>query len=167
MNHDEKTRFIEQLYLSEYENLLLYAKKIIGDPDLALESVQETFVVALLNQDDLIVSPRPIGWLMKTLQYIMKNTKRSETKVALTLNKLYAEAGSVQYEQNLDIFIKYRGIISDDDLIIVIKHYCEGCGHVDIAKELNISTGACKMRISRAIKRLSQEIKKEEFLVLK
>lgn len=46
--------FLRELFQTEYLNLYRYAFRLIGEEELAGDIVQETFMMALLRQDQLL-----------------------------------------------------------------------------------------------------------------
>ena len=52
-----------------------------------------------------------------------------------------------------------KKILSDDTYYLLVKKYVEGCSVEELAKQLNITDGACKMRLKRAKKEARKRIK--------
>ena len=52
-----------------------------------------------------------------------------------------------------------KKILSDDTYYLLVKKYVEGYSVEELAKQLNITDGACKMRLKRAKKEARKKIK--------
>lgn len=153
-----RIEFFDELCIKEYDSLLRYATKLLKNREAAEDAVQETFFIAHKRIDRLMASPRPGGWLTKTLVFVIKNTLRNESHVKDLLSQLCADAITTQNTLDLNVFDKYRGIINDNDLKMVIMFCCEGYRHAEIAAQFGLAEGTCRQRISRAIKRLGERI---------
>ena len=79
-NNAENNRMIEDLYIDMYPILLRYATNSLRNPHLAEEAVQETFRIACAKYVQLMESPNRQGWLTNALKYVIRNTRRSQTK---------------------------------------------------------------------------------------
>lgn len=74
------SEWIAQLYNSEYQGLIDYAKYIVFDKNFAEDSVQEVFAIAAEKISDLRSSEKPVGWLYRTLQNVVYNKNREIIK---------------------------------------------------------------------------------------
>ena len=58
--------------------------------------------------------------------------------------------GSEGYRDELDPAIQYRGLVSDEELQLLLRYYLEGRSRKELARELGIDIEACGKRIQRA-----------------
>ena len=72
---------IAQLYTLMYERMLSYAKVVLLDHGLAEEAVQNTFCIACMKPNEVSASNNPNGWLMVTLQNVIRNMKRERASM--------------------------------------------------------------------------------------
>ncbi len=85
MEAKKHMELIAHLYAEMFSKLLRLAMVAGYNKDDAYELVQETFVVAIRNIDNLIKSDNREGWLTITLRNLIKNNKRDRAKVPTTL----------------------------------------------------------------------------------
>lgn len=52
-----------------------------------------------------------------------------------------------------------KKLLSDSDYFLLVKKYVEGYSIEELAKQLNITDGACKMRLKRAKKEARKKLK--------
>lgn len=60
---------IEKLYKEMYPALYAYALRVLKNPALAEEAIQDAFCIACEKRDRVLSNPRPQGWIMTTLKY--------------------------------------------------------------------------------------------------
>ena len=68
--------FLHHLYQTQYDKLSRVAYRMMGDLDSAQDLVQQVFLLDLVRQSDISVHPTPEGWLMVTLNNLIKNERR-------------------------------------------------------------------------------------------
>lgn len=154
---------IEQLYREMYEALYSYAKKALENPSLADESVQETFCIVCAKKEELLRSSNPKGWIMKTLKYVIQNTKRQRIKLKklaiLSLNSEESSLLTTYDEENVDVLYGDESPREDFQLfkLIALKDYTMK----EAADEFGISVEACKKRVQRMRKHLRKKVSRE------
>ena len=73
---DERERFLNDLFDTEYEKLFTYCLKRLYDEQTAEDCVGEVFFRAYDSIDKLMDHPNPTGWLFKTAQLVLKEMIR-------------------------------------------------------------------------------------------
>ena len=154
---DDKDKFLNQLVIDNYQNMVNFASAFFSNRDIAEDAVQETFVVALRKIDILMKSPNPAGWLMNTLKNINGDIYRQRKRLANIFTKLEDIHPSIESVNNFRF--EYEGIIDKDELVLLFWIYCDGLSYQEAADILDISLDACKKRIQRAKLRFKQAIK--------
>lgn len=148
---------IHRLFVEEYAAMRTCAYCALGDWGLAETAVQETFVVALRFREKLTACEKPAGWLYKALRYTIKHIERDRNLLLMRtvpLDELHRQEPARQDEHSLlDEELK-----ADGDLQLLAKVYCGGYSIREVAQELGISVGACKMRLRRAKDRLRKKL---------
>lgn len=144
----ERDERFAQMYMDNYGAMLKYAVAALKNEEQAQDAVQQAFLVAYERSDRLMVSPQPRGWLFKTLKNVIGNYFKKKER----LEKLTWAAESYAVDEE-DVFIKYRGIISDEELELLVSIYCDGVSYAEAARARNISLSALKKRVQRALKR--------------
>ena len=67
---------ITTLYQEMYGRMIAYASSVLGDRSLAEEAVQDTFCIFCVKAETTLRYENPQGWLMRTLQNVMRNMQR-------------------------------------------------------------------------------------------
>ena len=62
----------------------------------------------------------------------------------------------------IDPRLEYEGIISKNDLDLLIWIYCDEMSYQEVADKLSISLSACKKQIQRAKQKFQQAIEEDE-----
>ena len=81
---------ITTLYRNMYGRMVAYASSVLGDQSLAEEAVQDTFCIFCTKAEVTLAHENPQGWLMLTLQNVMRNMQRHRA----IMNRLMHHAGS-------------------------------------------------------------------------
>ena len=160
MQYDEQ--FFNKLYTDSYVLLKKYVFSKI-DSNEAEDILQETYYQAYRNVNILKEHPNPTGWLMLTCKNILKKHIAKNKK---ELDKTYIGA-TEDLINNMPAVDDYdwvymeelKKILSDDTYYLLVKKYVEGYSVEELAKQLNITDGACKMRLKRAKKEARKKIK--------
>lgn len=158
----EEQEFMDKLYLemSVEKALFRYANKFIIDKSFVDDVIQETFLIACMKIDKLVASPNSKGYIM----YILENSIRNFNRVRNNIIKMLADVSiedwleyhsdSVEQEDDLDLL--YGDLVKYKEYEILKKFAVEDKSVAVIAKELNISENACKLRIFKAKKKLKK-----------
>lgn len=154
MNAEEKA-FVEKLYIETAQLLLGYARRLLGDRDLAEEAVQDAFRVACSRADVLMASANPQGWMMNTVKNVSRNIVRSRARSAAFLAKMQLEEKAYSEPQDIrDPDLLYENLKDDEDYLLLKRLSEPGATIASVAAELGIGVSACSKRIQRARKRL-------------
>ena len=152
----EEGAVLEKLYREQYEHFFKTAASLLGSEHLAYDIVQDTFADAAKNIDQLMSSPRPGGWLYKTMCNLILHAKRMRNRL-LTKN--------ISLEDIPELVTGEEGIkinefdMENKDVQLLVRYYVFGYSINEIAEELKISVPAAKMRIIRAKERLKKDPK--------
>ena len=153
---EQQNKTIEQMYLSLYVKMLIYAKATLRDEALAEEAVQEAFRIACMRPEVLCESPNPGGWLLNTLKNVMKNICRSRERAERMLCAITeAEAGFSL--DSVKVETAYADLSHTDEFRL-IRGIADGKSILKLAKERNITVEACKKRVQRAREYLLKKI---------
>lgn len=150
-----KKAFLEDLFLKNYAAMESYAARFFQNRDIAQDVVQETFLIAQIKLDTLMASPAPRGWLFNTLKNVIGNTYRQQKRLR-QLVPLGDRDRSGPLELPLET--KYGALISEEDLRLLIRIYCDGWHYAEAAEQLGISLAACKKRVQRAKGKLKKAL---------
>ena len=156
----EQSDRIEAIYLEMYELLLLYGRKILSDPSLAEEAIQETFRIACTKPEALLSSPNPKGWVITTLKHTIQNINRAGNSSHLLLKQYIALQGdgAGYAEDRLSLDVAYGNLARSEEFQLIREMAVEGRSHLEMAEARGISVAACKKRVQRAKEFLRRKI---------
>lgn len=157
----DKEQYFNQLYTETYLLLKRYVSSKISSNE-SEDILQETYYQAYKNLNTLISHPNPTGWLMVTCKNII-NKHIAKNKKLLENTYMGAEDSilNISTTDNYDSLYmnELKKILSDDTYFLLAKKYVEGYSIEELAHQLNITDGACKMRLKRAKKEARKKIK--------
>ena len=148
------TQYDEQFFNKLYTESFVLLKKYVFskiDSNESEDILQETYYQAYRNVNILKEHPNPIGWLILTCKNIL-NKHIAKNKKELDKTYIVATEDLINMEE-------LKKILSDDTYYLLVKKYVEGYSVEELAKQLNITDGACKMRLKRAKKEARKKIK--------
>ena len=130
-----------------------------GDPQLAEELVQETFLTACKKADIVCSHEKPLAWLYQTLQYLtMKETSKachSREQSSEELQDIAASDDPPAFHEILP-----RTLTTEERRILILR-FEHRLSHREIAEALGISEVACRKQVSRALQKCRISIKRE------
>ena len=142
----------DRMYRSLYYYVLAHCERGCDVEDI----LQETFQEAHIHIRQMRDSVNPEGYLMNILKFKIlkwKDRQKKEWKENAALQKL---AFNRIPEDRKEIWDFCRCYLKEKDYRIIRCRYCEGMPIADIAAEMGISEGACKMRIKRSLVKLKK-----------
>lgn len=150
---------LEQMYREMYPTLYAYALRILKDHALAEEAIQDTFCIACTKREQVLSNPKPQGWIMLTLKYVMQNMLRTQRQLQRLLFLTAGEEQPVESPELLDVDVLFGNVSDSEDFRLLKRVALEQCTMVELAQDLGISVEACKKRVQRARKRLQKKLK--------
>ncbi len=161
-----QNRFLEELFRSYYNNLLIYANTCLGNPAVAEDMVQDTFHEAANQISKLMEHPYPDRWLIKTLKFKIRNYTRSQSRQMKYLVDCMdftacpsgdsVEDSVINGEQQPP-FQRIRNTIQEDELRFLIDATLNKYSHYQLAAKYGITVWASAKRLSRIREKLSRE----------
>lgn len=142
---------LQMLYGALHDKMLKVAYRMVGNIESAEDLVQDTFLLALFRQEDLLRHPLPEGWLMRTLHNLALNERRYLARhPSVPLDTLLHIPEEPQ-AASLDEMLPKE--LSEQDRKILIWRFEENLDYNEIADCLGISPVSCRSRVSRAVSR--------------
>ena len=143
--------FLTQLYREEYPALYRVAYRLMGSRDDAQDMIQKTFLLAISQQEELSRHPNPGGWLVVTLNNLVKNERRRmshQMEISLEdVSQFPAQEPGMPFQESLP-----SGLSWEEQQFLSWKFELE-LDHREIARRLGISPEACRTRLSRLLKK--------------
>lgn len=143
----------------------LVAKSVVGSPDEADDVCQEAFLAALRHIDQCRHPDRFRGWLLTIVRNRAINMVVSESRKATISMEIAGDrAGSENPHADLErkeLQFKLHGMaqtlpVSQERVFRL--HDVEGWSYGEIAEELGISYGACRVHLHTARKRMRAKL---------
>lgn len=149
LSAEVRNELVASLYRKHVKQLVEMAKRSGCSKDYAEDVVQEVFQVAIEKAEDLKVSKNQMGWLVLTLRNVIGTNYR-----AMKYARRYIEENQIlhprAYEDHLEPNTLFTGLVSEEELSILIQFCLNGMPIKEIAKDLGIGVETCKKRIQRA-----------------
>ena len=155
----EQKEIIGQLMRQHAPLMVQLTFRRTGDPQLAEELVQETFLTACKKADIVCSHEKPQAWLYQTLQYptikeITRACHRREQS-SEDLQDLGAADDPPSFHEILP-----RNLTTEEQRILILR-FEHRLSHREIAEALGISEVACRKQVSRALQKCRISIKRE------
>lgn len=156
MSADDQ-EYLKGLFLANYAALMKYAQTVCKGASCE-DFVQETFLIASTKAGAVRESPNPAGWLMRTLQNVLKKALSKSAPIS------FEDGMSCQKESYEPAFEGFtllsetcRRYLSEEDWELLYKK-SQGYTSKELAEEYNLRESACKMRLSRARSMLREKL---------
>lgn len=157
-----KNDLITQLYFEYRMQLIRIAYNLTKDPEAAEDLVQQTFLLATFYKKRLATHPEPGAWLTKALKYLGKKRWRQiDTRKEIALDEAW---GLAEKEPDFPFVAILPKNLTKTERDILIWRFEEGLSHQEIAEKLNIEEGACRMRLSRILKKCKKQFEKDTYM---
>jgi len=158
----DRTAF-RQLVLEHSHSMFRLAWRLSGDENAAEDIVQEAFIKAWRKLDEFRMDASFKSWLHRitvntAMDYLRKHVRRRQFETAEPEWERMDLAGELpDTGTQIDIGRQTRTAMLDlseaERTALLLKHY-EGHSIEEVARIMDISTGACKQNIFRAVKKM-------------
>jgi RNA polymerase sigma factor (sigma-70 family) len=149
------------LYEANYSRLVGYALRRTSDREEAADLVAETFLVAWRNRDRVPNGDEARYWLYAAARRVLANRRRAQERRERLPERLSYELDvTPRYpsDGDLPIIASAFARLSPDDRNILGLVGWEGLRMAEIARVLDCSVGAARLRTFRARRRLAHEL---------
>ncbi len=157
----ERDKFLTELFRVEYTDLVRKAYRLTGSTEAAEDLLQEAFLLATVRYPELREHPSPRAWLSVTLYHLAGNYWRlAENIREVPLENILAlPAGELitPLSESLP-----RGLTEEERRILIWRFEAR-LDYRDISSKLGVPVGACRMRVSRAVKKCAKLMDCEKF----
>lgn len=147
----ENSEKLEYYFHCWYSLLYEYAMRIFHNHHVAEELVQDTFLIACKNMDQIERNDNPKKWFFCTIRNLMRNVYRKDAAI----NKYRADIpeddtliGSTGEEVSFQAM--YTDLLGKEDFELLNLVVLHGESIQNAAEQLGISVEACKKRVQRA-----------------
>ncbi|GAA5202047.1 RNA polymerase sigma factor [Rugosimonospora acidiphila] len=156
---DPAARF-ETLYRLCYEDLLRYALRRTGRPEIAADVVADTFLVAWRRLAD-IPAEQPRAWLFGVARNVLANQYRAERRgvdLAARLRTELSDATVVQPDAPAEVSAAFRTLSETDQELLRLVAW-EGLSAAELSQALGCSANAARIRLHRARQRFAEALR--------
>lgn len=158
----------EPLVLAHQEAVFRLAYLLLGDPDDAEDTAQETFLRAWnhLKRFDQTRPLRP--WLLSIAANLASNRRRSAGRYLAALTRTFrneptpasVEEKSTQTMEANDLWKAVQSLNLPDQQIVYLRYFLD-LSVSETAEVLQVAEGTVKSRLSRALEKLRAIIKQD------
>lgn len=157
-----------RLFETEYAGLLRYASATLkvrsgGTPvnGKAEVAVQEMFVFAWENREEVLASEQPVGWLYKALYYKVLEILRDENKWKKNLLR-YQQNYLPPAESHISLETELAGIISKEEFELLWHIYVEGYSYKELCHKMGLTKSNLAVRIHRIKTKIKKHLDQEK-----
>ncbi|WP_195615186.1 RNA polymerase sigma factor [Intestinimonas butyriciproducens] len=144
-----QNEWFDQLYREHSARLFKQAYYVLHNSHLAEDLVEETFLILLYKQQDLVKHPNLAGWLSLTLKnLICDELKSARHRLEMPLISDDSATCVDTYHQPLDELLP-KGLLPKEREILILL-FEEQLSYDEIAQHLGISVLSCRTRAFRA-----------------
>jgi len=155
---------VEKLFADHYEGLFKYLVRLTGDPDLAADVAQESFV-RLVEKNPANSGIR--AWLYRVATNVVRDEARvRRRRIELLLgspDRLPQGDPPLVPDRYLELMEKQAGVrraldslSSRDQTVLLMRE--EGFSHREIAEAVGTTTKSVGSMIARALRKLANEL---------
>ena len=158
----EQDQFFTKIYQERRKPLQMYAENALGNHAMAEDAVQQAFEIGWRKIEDFQNSPKPEGWIFRSLEFVIRNMKsrlRTERRVIAITDEYRPDLVAAPADP-LPLRMHFGDLLDTPQFRIVYEMEIQGRTLAEIAKELGISEAACKKRAERARKDLQKKLRK-------
>ena len=157
----EQDQFFTKIYKERRKPLLMYAENRLGNHAMAEDAVQQAFEIGWRKIEDFQNSPKPEGWIFRSLEFVISNMKsrlRTERRVIVIMDDYRPDLVAAPADP-LPLRVHFGELLDTPQFRIVYEMEIQGRTLAEIAKDLGISETACKKRAERARKNLQKKLR--------
>ena len=145
----EENQWFIQIYQEHSARLFKQAFHVLRNQHLAEDLVEETFLILLYKQKDILNHPNIGGWLSQTLKYlILDETKSAQYRLETPLVHDTAAFTVDTYHEPLGDLLPKE--LSPKECEILILLFEKQLTYEEISQQLGISILNCRTRAFRA-----------------
>jgi RNA polymerase sigma-70 factor, ECF subfamily len=147
---------IDDLYDQYETQLRAYGAKLAGDPDLADDLVQETFIRCMghLQLLEALNRHQRRGWLCQTLKNLFLDRQSARQREQALMARLCMEMDTVTAPEHSSLGPDVFDLVPDSDRQLLEKRYRQGLTSREIAAELGVPAATVRSRLHLVVKRL-------------
>lgn len=143
---------------------LVYATalRIVGDTAAAEDIAQSVFVALARKAAALRDHPAPVSWLYTSARYAALKARRAERRRqareqdAYIMQQLHSSEPPPDWDRLRPLLDDVLHELGEADRTAVLLRYFRGAPFAELAAALQVNEGAARMRVDRALERMSR-----------
>ncbi len=150
----------------------LYLKRVYGfcrtmlrDERDAEDACQEVFLTVLRRWDQLGSVQQPLSWLMKvarlTCLWVRRKRRKDVAIEEAEIDASYDPGPPVEPGEDAGRVMEAAERLPERYQAVLVMHYQQGMSQEEIAEAMELSRGALRVLLHRAVMRLRQEVRKK------
>ncbi len=162
MNEAEKKRRFHAIVLEHSDILHRIARRQLSlnggtyDWGRVEEAVQETLTLAWIKRDEVLAAPNIGGWLVKTLQYVLKNMVRQDQQWSKRLLLAQKDLGPDPIQPSPGAHLELEDLVTLEEFTLLKQVYLERIPYEELCETYGIKKSALAMRVKRAKERFRE-----------
>lgn len=162
MNEAEKKRRFHEIVLEHSDILHRIARRQLSlnggtyDWGRVEEAVQETLTLAWIKRDEVLAAPNVGGWLVKTLQYVLKNMVRQDQQWSKRLLLAQKDLGPDPIQPSPGAHLELEDLVTPEEFTLLKQVYMERIPYEELCETYGIKKSALAMRVKRAKERFRE-----------
>ena len=159
---------LNSLLKDNFNVLKGYTVKMVGDPHLAQDIIQDTMLKAVLNINKFEPRAKFSTWLIKIATNVYRDYLRKNKSFELIEENLFHKGKQVEeivianyeYREIMKIILK---LPYEKRAVFILKHYY-GYKYEEISEIINCPLGTVRSRLHNAVKYIIKEIERKEII---
>ena len=150
----------------------LYLKRVYGfcrtmlrDERDAEDACQEVFLTVLRRWDQLGSVQKPVPWLMKvarlTCLWVRRKRRKDVAIQEAEIDASYDPGPPIEPGEDAGRVMEAAERLPERYQAVLVMHYQQGMSQEEIAEAMELSRGALRVLLHRAVMRLRQEVRKK------
>ena len=161
LTHEESKK-IEEYYRCYHVKLFrIAAASFYNNNAIAEDVVAQLFLTVCQKPQKLLSHPNPEAWLVCALHMEISHEKRRRAKYQAVLVGIMPLLREDTAENRMQLDALYPGLRNMPEFQLVKWFVIDGYSIAEIANRLDISISACKKRLERARKTLSEKLREK------
>ena len=141
---------IKKLFREQYTTMMQLTLRRLANKEQAEELVQSVFLLACIKSESFFEHPNPVGWLMKTMHFLILKANQNKYQPNMSLDECYFMA-STELEIPLDSLLP--NTLTDQERKVLLMRFNERSSYCDISVVTGLTEANCRKIASRALKK--------------
>lgn len=164
---DKSEEAFKELYDLTSSSVYAYALSIMKNTYDAEDVMHDCFVAVYGAAKDYVPCGKPLNWILTVTKNMCYQKIREREKFSDIPEEDWERTLSEKYDLTVEdklVIEKCMSVLTDEERQIVVLHAVAGFKHREIALHVGLPLPTVLSKYNRSIKKLKQELEKEEML---